>query len=283
MPAILLTLDSDQPKDGIASYLDAQAAIDRTGFFRSRWLVNGEVAAGSDAWLLVNGVHGGGLTGHGSVTSATNNDKAVLVDVDALRTRGEHIPFAELTNRMPGVLWNPYPATGTHLAEAEAAALRDLWSEYVGPVAEDPISPAPGSLPQEAIRRVGVNRYERDPQARRECIAHHGTSCAACGFSFGTAYGALGREFIQVHHIVPPSQLGAGYQLDALTDLVPLCPNCHAMAHLRTPDPYTAAELRRIIAAAGHVDASIVSDEELAAQEAATRILEAGSRDARST
>src|SRR5262249_47466713 len=40
-----------------------------------------------------------------------------------------------------------------------------------------------------SVRRVEVNRYERDPQARLACIAAHGTRCVVCGFSFGAFYG----------------------------------------------------------------------------------------------
>lgn len=118
-----------------------------------------------------------------------------------------------------------------------------------------------------------MNRYEEDEEARRACLARHGTSCAACGFSFEQKYGEAGTDFIQVHHIVPVAQLGSGYQLDPITDLVPLCANCHAMAHLGVGTPRTVAELRRIIGEAGYLRGSTISPEELEAQREARRIL----------
>ena len=118
-----------------------------------------------------------------------------------------------------------------------------------------------------------MNRYEQDPDARRACIAHHGTSCAACGFSFEQKYGEIGRDFIPVHHLVPVSQLGSSYELDPITDLVPLCANCHAMAHQGVGTPRTVAELRRIIGDAGFLPGSTVSPEELEAQRAARELL----------
>lgn len=48
-------------------------------------------------------------------------------------------------------------------------------------------------------------------------------------------YGDLGKGFIHVHHITPLSQIGHSYKLDPVSDLLPLCPNCHAMVHRKTP------------------------------------------------
>jgi 5-methylcytosine-specific restriction protein A len=119
-----------------------------------------------------------------------------------------------------------------------------------------------------------VNRYERDPDSRRVCLAFHGTSCAACGFSFEVSYGDAGTGAIEVHHVVPPAMLRSGYQLDPVADLVPLCPNCHAMAHHGVASPRTVSELRNIILAAGHLRGEVVSELALAAQDDAQRLLE---------
>jgi 5-methylcytosine-specific restriction protein A len=131
----------------------------------------------------------------------------------------------------------------------------------------------PGTYPETAVVRVTANRHERDPEARRACIAHRGNSCAACGFSFELAYGELGKDFIDVHHVVPAAQLGGGYQLDPLTDLVPLCANCHAMAHHGVSTPRTQAELRQIMATAGYLRGTTVAPEEIEAQRVAREIL----------
>jgi len=83
--------------------------------------------------------------------------------------------------------------------------------------------------------QVTVNAYERDPSARKRCIDHHGTSCSVCGFSFGATYGEVAEGFIHVHHLRPLSEIGSEYTLDPLKDLIPVCPNCHAVFHLRKP------------------------------------------------
>jgi len=82
-----------------------------------------------------------------------------------------------------------------------------------------------------AVREVKVNAYERSAQARAACIDHHNAVCAACEFDFGLVYGEVAEGLIHFHHIVPLSTIGAEYKLDPIKDLIPLCPNCHAVVH----------------------------------------------------
>ncbi len=112
---------------------------------------------------------------------------------------------------------------------------------------EEPAELNPEGLPEGACVRVEVNRYERSRVNRANCIEILGDSCKACGFNFGRAYGPLGLGYIHVHHIVPVSELGNNYIVDPVHDLVPLCPNCHAMAHQRKP-PLGIDELKHLLA-----------------------------------
>lgn len=82
-----------------------------------------------------------------------------------------------------------------------------------------------------ALKKVFVNRYERDREAREKCIAKKGCKCSVCEMDFEKVYGEIGRGFIHVHHIVPISSIGAEYLIDPEKDYVPVCPNCHAMLH----------------------------------------------------
>lgn len=104
-------------------------------------------------------------------------------------------------------------------------------------------SPEVLGLPEGAKQTVTVNRYERNSINRLLCIAARGTRCAVCSFDFGAVFGDLGRGFIHVHHVTPVSKLGENYVIKPLEDLVPVCPNCHAMLHRREP-PFTVEELR---------------------------------------
>ncbi len=94
-----------------------------------------------------------------------------------------------------------------------------------------------------AVCKVSVNAYERSPQARQRCIAHYGTSCFVCGFNFGQVFGELGKGFIHVHHLCSISEIAKEYEVDPIKDLRPVCPNCHAMIHRRSP-PLSIEELQ---------------------------------------
>ena len=90
-------------------------------------------------------------------------------------------------------------------------------------------------------------RYERDKEARRKCIDYYGCRCQACGMSFEDVYGEIGKDFIEVHHLVPISSRGGDYVVDPVNDLIPLCSNCHSMVHRIAESPLSLAELTRII------------------------------------
>jgi 5-methylcytosine-specific restriction protein A len=99
-------------------------------------------------------------------------------------------------------------------------------------------------LPEGAIRRVIVNAYERNPEARRLCIQHYGSVCAACGVDLGAIYGSVAVGHIHVHHLYPLSQVGESYTVDPIRDLRPVCPNCHAVIHLRRESPYSIEQVK---------------------------------------
>lgn len=81
------------------------------------------------------------------------------------------------------------------------------------------------------VKSVNVNRYERSSIARQKCIEKLGTNCLICGMNFEKIYGEIGKGFINIHHIVPLNTIGVEYKVNYETDLIPVCPNCHAMLH----------------------------------------------------
>ena len=97
-----------------------------------------------------------------------------------------------------------------------------------------------------ALMKVNVNKYERNRSARQKCIEQKGLKCLVCGLDFNKTYGTIGKGFIHVHHLVPISSIGEEYKLDAVKDLVPVCPNCHYMLHRKNP-PYSIEELQKIM------------------------------------
>lgn len=88
-------------------------------------------------------------------------------------------------------------------------------------------------------------KLERSLAARKRAIELHGSSCLVCNFNFQTFYGDLGENFIHIHHLKPISSAGYG-EVNPDTDLVPVCPNCHAMLHKQTP-PLSPENLKILI------------------------------------
>lgn len=99
----------------------------------------------------------------------------------------------------------------------------------------------------EGRRLLRLHRtYERSPKNRARAIAIHGTVCSVCGFDFDQVYGPeLARSYIEIHHV----RSLAAYEgvVDPETDLVPLCSNCHSMAHRRYSEIVPIDELRELV------------------------------------
>jgi 5-methylcytosine-specific restriction protein A len=101
-------------------------------------------------------------------------------------------------------------------------------------------------LVEGASTLITVNAYERNALAREQCLQHHGYSCCVCDFNFERVYGPIGKDYIHVHHIVPFSEIKTEYIVDPVKDLVPICPNCHAMIH-RTIPALAVSQLKEVL------------------------------------
>ena len=87
-------------------------------------------------------------------------------------------------------------------------------------------------------------RIERNKKLRDEAIKIHGLSCQACGFNFEKKYGEIGKDFIEVHHIIPLSKNYNPKITNPKTDLNILCSNCHRMVHRKKNITLTIDELK---------------------------------------
>lgn len=94
-----------------------------------------------------------------------------------------------------------------------------------------------------AVRTININQHERDPRNRKEAILKHGVRCFGCRQEMAEMYGEIAQGYIHIHHTKPISQ---GEQTPRIDDLIPLCPNCHAIVHLEDP-PLTVNRLKEII------------------------------------
>lgn len=101
------------------------------------------------------------------------------------------------------------------------------------------------SLSEGAKKTVVVNAYERSSIARKICIEHYGAKCQVCGFDFSETYGSDFEGLIEVHHVIPISNIQSEYSVDPIKDLIPLCSNCHTAIHKRIGNRFfTIEELR---------------------------------------
>lgn len=90
-------------------------------------------------------------------------------------------------------------------------------------------------------------KYERNAKCRQEAIRIHGCKCKVCGFDFKNVYGELGSGYIEIHHKKPLHSLDDEEEVNPVTDLVPVCSNCHRMLHRRRDRIITVDELKNII------------------------------------
>ena len=156
------------------------------------------------------------------------------------------------------IIWGLATGLTDFNAHQARDGLRRLGFDVPGPdqpaaeIAESPESLA--ALPpafEGAERQVTRNIRERDPAARRAAEAHWrqlrgGLISEGCGIDFGRAYGPRGAGFMHFHHLTPLAAAEGPRAVDGARDLVPLCPNCHAMVH-RGEDLLTIDALRALL------------------------------------
>lgn len=91
-----------------------------------------------------------------------------------------------------------------------------------------------------------IKTFERDISLREDAIAFHKPICIVCGINFELIYGNLGKLFIHIHHLERLADTGSRV-VDFRRDLVPVCPNCHAMLHRGRVTPLQPSKLKEIM------------------------------------
>lgn len=117
---------------------------------------------------------------------------------------------------------------------------------------------APERYSEGARKQIYVNAIERSAKARAACVRHHGLDCVVCGFNFERRFGVIGENFIHVHHLVPVATSQGEREIDPVSDLVPVCPNCHAMIHRVSP-PLEIGQLRELLRENAEVERGPIS------------------------
>lgn len=147
-------------------------------------------------------------------------------------------PLAAATNHLPP--GEKVTAGPPNAVEAEALVLPPQSDSLTleapssdirraGPMEAERVPVQPSSLLEgPRVERV-VLVAVRDPRLKAMATEVHGRDCLVCGFNFDEKFGKeLADGYIEVHHL---RRISEGERVtDPLTDLMPLCANCHAMA-----------------------------------------------------
>jgi len=117
----------------------------------------------------------------------------------------------------------------SHFCTRAAAFFEDVARALPGARGEDEQRDV---YPQfENRKRVASHlRRERSKLLAAECKIRDHYACQVCGLLFEDAYGRLGSEFAEAHHLVPLGQLRENVKT-RLEDLATVCANCHRMLH----------------------------------------------------
>ena len=239
--------------------LDEQISILRnTGRVSEPWscVSHKKIKEGDRAFLLRLGKEPKGIVASGYVASSPflkehwgGKDKLVykvVIDFDVL-INAEREPILNLDVLSQGNL-----AKQTWLAQASGISIKDelvdelerLWFSFL----KEQNHRAKPFLAETKFTegnqiQVLTTRYERNPHARRACLEHYGYSCQVCRINFEERYGEIGKNFIHVHHQIMISDTDGVREVDPVKDLIPVCPNCHAMLHKKNL-PYSIEELK---------------------------------------
>lgn len=232
-----------------------------------KWSCGGtkRILAGDSFFLIKNGKEGKGIIGSGKIISEPYHDdhyddakaaagkEALFVDVrfDYLVKPNGVIPIqrSELdTPNLESTAWDAQ-GSGKTVPDSVADALMKMWKVRVQ-VDElhlpEEVDDSDQSFVEGATKKILVNAYERNPEARRKCLNKWGYNCTVCAFRFDLHYGPFGKGYMHVHHLRPLSSVKESHEVDPVKDLRPVCPNCHAMLHTKSP-PMAIEELQEII------------------------------------
>ena len=145
-----------------------------------------------------------------------------------------------------------YPANSLPSDESLERDLQKFINLYFVLVSREPqlferadVEEDEASLGKEDLTKLREHkRVERNRKLAHRAKLHHGYTCKACGLDFQVKYGAIGKDFIEAHHLTPLSEFkGQKLTLDPKTDFIVLCSNCHRMIH-RTAFVHSVEEFR---------------------------------------
>ena len=152
------------------------------------------------------------------------------------------LSLPELNALFPDYPWTPQGG-GISVPETIANALMEEIHRRTGTPYNSTEDDQVNAVYKEGrLKTLTIQTYDRSAAAREACKEHYGYKCHACGFDFFQKYGAVGRDYIEVHHLKPLADAGGEHFVDPIADLRPVCANCHRMLHTQR-QPLSIEEL----------------------------------------
>ncbi len=78
--------------------------------------------------------------------------------------------------------------------------------------------------------------------------------CSACKFNFEDFYGEIGKGYIEIHHLKPIFAYENTFEQnikEALTNVIPICSNCHRIIHRKNDQLLSIPSLQALISSHG--------------------------------
>jgi len=136
----------------------------------------------------------------------------------------------------------PFPSTKFNAVEAKnhfegrGYTVIDRRKEALGKISDEDEE---SSFAEGKAKYRTHRSYERDSaiskRAKAKKLAETDRlECEVCGFDFHAVYGEIGLGYIEAHHKIPVSELGATKKTK-IGDLALVCSNCHRILHRFKP------------------------------------------------
>lgn len=76
-----------------------------------------------------------------------------------------------------------------------------------------------------------LERRARNSKLVKDVKAALGSACQGCGVTLSSAYGSIGTDFIEAHHLIPLAEAPKEGVSLSVADFAVLCPTCHRIIH----------------------------------------------------
>tara|TARA_B110000114_G_scaffold184604_1_gene228750 strand:+ start:102 stop:911 length:810 start_codon:yes stop_codon:yes gene_type:complete len=244
--------------------------LEKVGYVERRWSCGNSksIRKGDRVFLIRLGNEPRGIMGSGYAKSSyyvaphwdgTENKTTNYIDIefDILINPKENKLFdkesLESIDKNNLQQWFPQQS-GISIKEEVLESLESNWFNFIKEnkyiknsfVSNDVTTQFKKTYKEGKSKDIIQTRYERNPEARKRCLKYFGYSCKVCSYDFEKHFGEIGKGFIHVHHINQISEIGKEYEVDPIKDLIPVCPNCHAMIHSKRP-AFTIEKIKEII------------------------------------